>query len=56
MCEHELNFDKLTLRDRRGLEDDTGLPRQVSGEAPCTNCGEKVTVDYNLAFVNGEKA
>jgi len=54
MCDHP----RLSLgeyRDGRVIGD-RDIPRQVQFNAKCLECGETVIVDYNVAFVDGDKA
>lgn len=52
-CDHS----DMTLHDKfdERLKGGNGIARQVSFRARCHDCGEIVTVDYNLAFVDGSK-
>lgn len=36
-------------------EQDNGLPPQVGDELRCIKCGERVKVEYNIAFVDGDR-
>jgi hypothetical protein len=54
-CDH----DNLNLfQDIRHVahKGDRGLPRQLTLQARCRRCGEKLDIDYNIAFIDGESA
>jgi len=51
-CTHP-EFEIEGTVDNERLERDDGLPRQISFLAYCQECGEKVTIDYNIATVDG---
>lgn len=55
-CDHSFDVRRIDLEDVMGLEHDTGLPQQVTGTVTCEDCGDRVDVDYNLAFIDGDKA
>ena len=54
MCDHP----RLSLDEARGgrVTGERDIPRQVQFDATCQECGETVIVDYNIAFVDGQKA
>lgn len=53
----DCNHDNLKLgkRIRQRLEHETGLPKQLALKANCLDCGDTVTVDYNIAFIDGDR-
>lgn len=48
----------MTLTRKKGerVVGGNGLPRQVTFYARCDECNKRITVDYNIAFIDGEKA
>ena len=52
-CDHP----KLSIGSHSGFRHtgDNGLPRQAQFGAMCDECGDVVIVDYNIAFVDGDK-
>lgn len=55
-CDHEnINLDNHGIINHAHFGD-RGLPSQITHSASCANCGADISVDYNIAFINGDKA